>query len=279
MKYFVKHSLSVLLLFALVSGTQALYSQSTATHHSQAEMEEFLLNAKILEHKTLAMGVTNSERAVLSNGALQHDAHIQTINESKSSFTSNRGTELNFKDTYKYNIAAYRLGKILDLDMIPVSVERKAAGKSAAVTWWVDDTVMTELDRKKKELEPPDKDSWNKQMYVVRVFDQLIYNTDRNLGNLVIDKNWQIWMIDHTRAFRLMEKLQNEKNLVQCDRKFLASLRKLDEASMLDQLQPFLTKGEIKAVLKRRDLIVKFFEKEIAAKGEAAVLYDLPPRT
>lgn len=278
MKFF-RHSLSVFLLFALVSGTQVLYSQSTATHPSQTEMEDFLLNAKILEHKSLAMGVTNSERAVLSDGKLQHDAHIQTINENKSSFTSNRGTELNFKDTYKYNIAAYRLGKILDLNMIPVSIERKAAGKSAAVTWWVDDTVMTELDRKKKELEPADKDSWNKQMYVVRVFDQLIYNTDRNLGNLVIDKNWQIWMIDHTRAFRLMEKLQNEKNLVQCDRKFLASLRKLDEATMMTQLQPFLTKGEIKAVLKRRDLIVKFFENEIASKGEAAVLYDLPPRS
>ena len=278
MKY-VRHLSSVFLLFALVSGTQILYSQSTATHPSQTEMEDFLLNAKIVEHKSLAMGVTNSERAVLSDGKLQHDAHIQTINESKTSFTSNRGTELNFKDTYKYNIAAYRLGKILDLNMIPVSIERKAAGKSAAVTWWVDDTMMTELDRKKKDLEPPDKDSWNKQMYVVRVFDQLIYNTDRNLGNLVIDKNWQIWMIDHTRAFRLMDKLQNEKNLVQCDRKFLASLRKLDEATMMAQLQPFLSKGEIKAILKRRDLIVKFFESEIAAKGEAAVVYDLPPRS
>ena len=278
MKY-VRHLSSVFLLFVLVSGTQILYSQSTATHPSQTEMEDFLLNAKIVEHKSLAMGVTNSERAVLSDGKLQHDAHIQTINESKTSFTSNRGTELNFKDTYKYNIAAYRLGKILDLNMIPVSIERKAAGKSAAVTWWVDDTMMTELDRKKKDLEPPDKDSWNKQMYVVRVFDQLIYNTDRNLGNLVIDKNWQIWMIDHTRAFRLMDKLQNEKNLVQCDRKFLASLRKLDEATMMAQLQPFLSKGEIKAILKRRDLIVKFFESEIAAKGEAAVVYDLPPRS
>ena len=66
-------------------------------------------------------------------------------------------------------------------------------------------------------------------MYAVRVFDQLIYNTDRNLGNLVIDKQWRMWMIDHTRAFRIATSLKNDKDLVMCDRKLLASLRKLDE--------------------------------------------------
>jgi len=41
-------------------------------------------------------------------------------------------------------------------------------------------------------------------MWVVRLFDQLIYNTDRNLGNLLIDKSWRLWMIDHTRAFKVL---------------------------------------------------------------------------
>jgi hypothetical protein len=90
--------------------------------------------------------------------------------------------------------------------MIPVSVERKVGGKTSAITWWVDDVMMDEMKRTNKKIDPPDRDIWNKQMYVVRVFDQLIYNTDRNLGNLLIDKNWRLWMIDHTRAFRLMDK-------------------------------------------------------------------------
>ena len=46
-------------------------------------------------------------------------------------------------------------------------------------------------------------------MWHVRMFDQLIYNVDRNLGNLVIDKNWTIWMIDHSRAFRLLDEHQD----------------------------------------------------------------------
>ena len=148
------------------------------------------------------MGVTNSQRATLDDGQRKHDAHIQTVDISKNSFQTLRGTELNFRDSYKFNMAAYELDKLLDLNMVPVSVERKVGGQQAAVTWWVDDAMMTELDRQKKKAQSPDLPSWNKQMYVCRVFDQLIYNTDRNLGNLVITKDWNIWMIDHTRAFR-----------------------------------------------------------------------------
>jgi hypothetical protein len=259
-------------------GTQSAMAQEQTSRRSRSEMEDFLHKAKITAHKPLGTGVTNTDRATLSDGTFVHDAHVQSIDEHKESFGTTRGVELNFKDSYKFNIVAYRLDKILNLNMIPVSVERKVGGKTSAITWWVDDVMMDEMKRTNKKIDPPDRDNWNKQMYVVRVFDQLIYNTDRNLGNLLIDKSWRLWMIDHTRAFRLMDKLQNEKNLVMCDRTLLANLRKLDAERLEPQLRPFLNKSEIKAVLQRRDLIVKFFEKAIATKGEGAVLYDLPPR-
>jgi len=269
-------------LLVLFAGSQLVLGQEQAAkpakHLSHAEMEEFLQNAKIVHKKALGTGVTNSERATLSDGTLEHDAHIQSIDVMQNSFKSTRGTEMNFKDSYKYNIAAYRLDQILGLNMTPMSVERKVAGNTSAITWWVDDKMFDEVDRVKQGVEPPDKDAWNKQMYVVRVFDQLIYNTDRNLGNLVIDKSWRMWMIDHTRAFRIMPKLKSEKDLVMCDRKLLASLRKLDDGTMEEQLRPFLTKTEIKALLQRRDLIVEFFDNAVKEKGEGAVLYDLPPR-
>lgn len=265
----------LLLVFA---GCQLALAEEPAAHRSRAEMEQFLLNAEVLQRKALGVGVTNSEKAVLSDGKLKHEAHIQSIDVQKNSFASSHGTELNFKDSYKFNIAAYRLDKIMDINMIPVSVERKVGGKTSAVTWWVDDKMFDDVDRKKQGIEPPNPDEWNKQMYVLRVFDQLIYNSDRNLGNLVIDKQWRLWMIDHTRAFRLQTKLANEKNLVMCDRKLLASMRKLDQEALEEQLQPFLTKSEIKALLARRDLIVKFFDNAVKEKGEGAVLYDLPAR-
>jgi hypothetical protein len=265
--------------FLLVcAGSQLVLPQEQTAPRSRDQMEQFLLNANVVQRKTLGVGVTNSERATLSDGQLQHDAHIQSIDVQKSAFTSKRGTELNFKDSYKFNIAAYRLDKILGLNMIPVSVERKVGGKTSAITWWVDDKMFDEVDRKRQGLEPPNKDDWNKQMWAVRVFDQLIYNTDRNLGNLVIDKQWRMWMIDHTRAFRLEKTLRSEKDLAMCDRKLLASLRKLDENTLNEQLRPYLTKSEVRAMLDRRDVIVKFFEDAVKEKGEGAVLYDLPAR-
>jgi len=120
-------------------------------------------------------------------------------------------------------------------------------------------------------------DAWNREMYVVRVFDQLIYNTDRNLQNLLIDSNYHIWMIDHTRAFRMQTTLREKKDLVRCDRTLLANLRKL----MLEDLQPlkrYITDAEIKGILARRDKIVEFFDQQVAEKGESAVLYDRPSR-
>ena len=242
------------------------------------QKEEFLRTARIVRIRELSEGLTNSQRATLTDGELTHDAHIQTIDIFRISYTTPQGTELNFRDTYKHNIAAYLLDRTLDLQMVPVSVERKFKGMPAAVTWWVDDVLMTERERNEQQIEPPDLEQWNKQSYVLRVFDQLIYNTDRNLGNLVITTDWTIWMIDHTRAFRLHKTLRNPEGLVKCDRRLLAALRELTYETLANELQPYLRKGEMEALLARRDHIVAFFEKEIAQKGEEAVLYDYLPR-
>jgi hypothetical protein len=262
---------------ALLIAASMLPGAESPSKPTYEQIEQFLQTAKVVKIKELSVGVTNSRRGTFSDGTITHDAHVQSIDESKAKFEGQRGVEMNFKDTWRFNIAAYKLGVLLGIgDMIPPSIERKINGTSCAVTWWIDNTMM-EVDRKKKGLDAPDKDSWNHEMYVVRVFDQLIYNTDRNLQNLLIDPDWHIWMIDHTRAFRLYNTLQDQKNLVMCDRKLLEKLRTLD-AKMLASLKPYVSDGEIKGVLGRRDKIVKFFDDQVAQKGETEVLYDRPAR-
>lgn len=269
-------SLRKLLPAVLAVAAPALLFAQNSQKLTYEQMERFLKTAKIVKIKDLSTGVTNSRRATLDDGTMQHDAHIQTIDEAMAKFEGQRGTEMNFVDTWKYNVAAYRLGRILDLDNIPVSVERSVEGKSAAVTWWIDNSMM-EVDRKKKQLNAPDTDSWNREMHVVRVFDQLVYNTDRNLQNLLIDPQWHIWMIDHTRAFRRQSDLMEKKNLVQCDRQLLDKLRTLNAAS-LESLKPYVGGLEIKGLLARRDKIVHFFDQAVKEKGEQLVLYDRPSR-
>ena len=111
-------------------------------------------------------------------------------------------------------------------------------------------------------------------MSVVRVFDQLIHNVDRNLGNLLITSGWRVWMIDHSRAFRWNRELREPKNLTRCDRRLLERLRALDPRVLESRLGEHLGDREMEGLLARRDLIVAHFEKA----GETA-LYDLrrPP--
>jgi hypothetical protein len=240
--------------------------------------EAFLMNADIVRTKGLSMGITNSMKAYMSDGTMEHDAHVQTIDEYKARFEGTNGSELNFRDSYKYNIAAYRIAKMLNLDMVPPSVERKVAGKTAAITWWVDNAMMTELDRHKSKQEAPDKNSWNKQYVTVQIFDQLIFNVDRNLGNLVITKDWNIWMIDHTRAFRWHKSCSKLAMLKQVDRNLLENLKKLTRESLKEQVGRYLVPQEIEGVLARRDAIVKHFESRVAQNGADKVLYEMASR-
>ena len=238
------------------------------------QQREFLLTAKVIRDRQLNVGVTRSHILTLSDGNIEHDAHFQSINERRSSKQLQRGTEMNFVDSYLYNIAAYELSKLLGLDdMLPVTVERKWKGKTGSFAWWLP-TQMNEGERKEKKIKPPDITAWNKSMYKVRVFAELIYDTDRsNPGNILIGNNWELYMVDFTRAFRLYYDLREPENLVLCSRELLQKLRELDAEVLKAKLGKYLNKLELEGIMKRRDKIVEFFEKRIAEKGEHAVLY------
>jgi len=243
---------------ALVAQTPA--PASSVTELSLAAREQFLLKAKVTRTRGVSVGITGTLRATLSDGTLTHDASVQTIDDYKQKFEGTRGTELNFRDTWRYNVAAYRLDRLLDLGMIPPSVQRGYNGKTGSFTWWVDDVMMDEGARLKQKAEAPDPRRWNEQMWHVRLFDQLIYNVDRNLGNLVIDRDWTIWMIDHTRAFRLFDKPKAFGNIALVDRRVLERLKALDRPTLDSAMKEYLTGSEIKALLERRDAIVAHVE-------------------
>jgi len=262
----------LLITTALIAGAQQA-QQTDPASWSREQKTQFLLTAKITQQRGAGDGITYSTRATLRNELGTHDAHIQTIDEFKPKFESPMGVEINFKDTYKFNIAAYILDRILDLNMIPVTVERRVGGKQAAVTWWIDEVMTNERDRLREKVSPPNPDKWNEAIYVVRVFDQLIYNTDRNLGNLIITKNWDLWMIDHTRAFRQYRDLPGSKNLVKCDRALLLALRGMTKPILKERMGKLLLDPEIDGLLGRRDKILKFFGDKIAKEGENEVLY------
>jgi hypothetical protein len=211
----------------------------------------------------------------LSDGKVTHDASVQTLDDRKLTFKGASGTTImNFKDLWEFNVAAWKMARILGIDdMMPPSVERKYKGQSGSFTWWIDDVLMDEEERLSKKLQAPDQPAWAKETNTMHVFDQLIYDWDANATNILYDKQWHVWMIDHSRSFRTEKTLLDVKMLTQCDRSLLARMKTLDEATLLKELKPYVLKDEIKGLLARRDLIVAFFE----AKGEGG-LFDRPSR-
>jgi len=252
---------------------QASAAPSSTPALSDQEIEQFLLKGRVIKSSGAGKGITGSVRATMTDGTLTHDVHIQVIDESKREFRSQQGTEFNFRDSWMFNVAAYKIDRLLGLGLVPVSVERRWRSTLGAYTWWVDDVLMDESERLKKKVSPPDLERWNQQMQMLRLFDQLIANIDRNLGNLLIGKDWTIWAIDHTRAFRTQAALKTPGNIARCDRQVLAKLKQLDKVSLKAAVGSHLQTYEIDAVLKRRDVIVAMIEQ----RGESG-LFDRTPR-
>jgi hypothetical protein len=110
-------------------------------------------------------------------------------------------------------------------------------------------------------------------MHRIRVLDELVYDTDSNLTNVLIGEDWKLWRIDFTRAFRLSKDLRHPNDLVRCDRQLLERLKTLDGNQLAEKTKHYLNKDEVTAVMARRDKIVARFQQLIAEKGENEVLY------
>ena len=239
------------------------------------EAEAFLRTARVTAKKSMEVGVTHAERLTLTDGERTCRAKWQTIDERRRGVTSfaGGGFVVDFTDSYKHEIAAYELDKLLGLDFVPPTVERTLDGKPGALQLWVEG-VMTEWERSKQKVEPPDLEAWNDTMYKVRLIHQLTYNSDyRNIRNVLIDPEFRIYLIDFSRAFYPQPFLLEQKELKRFSRSLLDSLKRLDRAQLDEKLGRSLGRPQIDGLLKRRDLIVSLAARRVAEQGEATVLY------
>jgi len=238
-----------------------------------AEIETFLTEAPIRLGKTLG-GVTRSRQAILELDGVSHFAVWKTIDDKRTGVTSlGRGAaEINFRDTWKTEIPAYELDKLLGLNMVPAAVARTFDNTEGALIAWVD-LGMSEADRLKKQLIPPNPAAWSQNMAKVQLFDNLIYNIDRHSNNIYITDNWDIILIDHSRSFRPFNELRTESELRRFSKSLLAALEKLDRATLDKKMSKYLEGPQIEALLNRRDAILARARRLVEQQGEAAVLF------
>ena len=241
------------------------------------EAEEFLSSAEIIElRKIETRGVTKPRRAVLSDGTRQLRAVFKDVDESALRKTLADGEVIfKFRDSYRHEIAAYELDKLLGLDMVPPCVRRRVAAEVGALCLWVEG-AMTEWERQiEHDLEPPDLEKWNEQMHTLRLFLQLTYDLDyKNISNVLVDPDFKIYKIDSSRAFRTDTELRKAASLTRFSRSVLEALRKLDRDDAESRLGAWLTSEQIDGLMARRDLILELADARVAALGEDEVLFD-----
>ncbi len=244
---------------------------------SDEEIMQFLRTAKVISLKDIGEGITNPKKVMLEKDGVRMNAIFRAVNEDKPSATMAGGsTEMFFRDSYIFEPAAYHLSRLLGMTSVPPAVLRTVRGNDGSVQIWLEG-LMTYTKSQKLKLAPPDRARWTKQVHMMRFFDALIFNTDRNTGNWMIDSKWNLWLIDHTRAFRRQVTLRSQALLVQCDRKLYEQVKNLDEDKARQTLKPFLRGYEIDALLERRKKLMEHFEGLIREKGESRVLFTWDP--
>ena len=237
--------------------------------------ESFLKTAKLVKSKALGSGVTGSDQLTLSDGSRTHRAVWKTIDVSRRGVTSfdGAGVMVDYEDSYRFEIAAYELDKLLGFDLVPPTVERAIGSRTGAVQLWVEG-AMTEAERRKRKLQPPDVEAWNDRIHTVRLLHQLTFDWDaQNIENVLLDPEFRVYAIDFSRSFAAYSKLRSEKLLERFPRSGLEAMRRLDEPTLVARLGRWISHPQIRALLKRRDRILELAASRVAEKGEAAVLY------
>ena len=176
-------------------------------------------------------------------------------------------------DSYKYDIAAYELTKLLGLELVPPVVEREVEGRPGSLQVYVENCIR-EKDRKRKKQEPPDPLAFSNAVAEVNVFENLTYDECQDADDLYIHtENWRVCRVDFSEAFAPFNEFLPGCEITVCSRKLYDGLVKLDEQTVRPALSRFLSDEEIGALLARKDLIVAKIKALIAEKGEQAVLF------
>ena len=267
-------------IFILASQGYVVNGQFTPAEIAQRqEIEEFLKTAEIVSSADIPEGVTKPTRIYLKKGDV----------ERSGAWKNPKGMQKGYLEGWQYEIAAYEIDKLLELNLIPPTVEREFKGKSGSLQFWVE-SEFSELAVFEQKIGIPRSKFYKKEnmKYITRAFDSLIGNDDRTQQNILYTKDWRMILIDHSRSFRSSKKytkklMYGAKGLKKVGdrpmlfrrlpRAFVEKVKALNYDDIKNAVGPYLEEKEIKAILLRKELLLKEIEEMVKEQGEDKVLY------
>lgn len=242
---------------------------------SDTELLNFFRSAPVVETKVLSGGINKPVRLTFERDGVRVRAIFRNVDISRASNSTPLERQYpSFRDSYIFEVAAYELSCLLGLENVPPAALFEWQGQQGSIQLWVEGAT-SEKKRLESRRPPADAASWHRQRLDMLVFDNLIYNFDRNHGNQLLDGSGKLWFIDHTRSFKRTPSLPSRDKIRSIDRALWQRLLELDPAEVTARLEPYLNPIEIKALLKRHRLLVKHIERLIAERGELQVLINL----
>jgi len=176
-------------------------------------------------------------------------------------------------DSYKYDIAAYELTKLLGVELIPPVVDREMKGRQGTLQVFLENCIR-EKDRRRKKLEPPDARAFGRALEELKVFVNLAYDDCFNSDDLYIHmEDWRVCRVDFSEAFAPVPELLPCCDLTVCSKKLYKGILELDEEAVRAALGRYLSDEEIGALLIRKNLVIDKIKALIAEKGEESVLF------
>src|SRR5512140_1013313 len=226
----------------------------------EAEYEELLRTAAVARNEKIPIGVTHPRRLYFAAGTPIASASWKPLRP---------GTYAGFQESYRSEIAAYELDRLLDLHMVPPTVERKIGAETGAVTLWVENVTPWDA---KASIRGPDPVAWARELVRMKMFDQLSGNIDRNQGNLMFDDEYHVVLIDHSRAFVDTLDMTKFQKYLFVDRPLWERMQALTIESVQPSLGKWVSKGMLLAMLQRRDRMKAEIDKMVAARGASVWL-------
>ena len=225
------------------------------------ELEDFMRTAEVVSIKDIGTGITKPKRVRQSRDGNSNDAVFKYEDthpgiESRDRYIPRRNDDA---DRYVYDVAAYKLDRMLDLQMVPTAVLATVDGDNGALSDWVENAI-NERDRLEEEIPFTGYCKQYEQYRMRYIFDILIHNDDRNLTNILWSKDdFMLRFIDHSLAFRVKDDRpkQYRKVELQVSDLLRRKLESLDEPGLTAALSDYLHPRQIEAILERRDLILK----------------------